>query len=72
LKNFNIVLYGGKKMPVVDITMWKGRTVQQKSELAKSITDEMVRIFKVKEDSVQVIYHEIEKENWVIGGKIFE
>ncbi|NLD48504.1 MAG: 4-oxalocrotonate tautomerase family protein [Clostridiaceae bacterium] len=59
-------------MPVVDITMWKGRTVQQKSELAKSITDEMVRIFKVKEDSVQVIYHEIEKENWVIGGKIFE
>lgn len=59
-------------MPVINITLWKGRTKEQKAEYAKAITKQMVEILKAKEESIQVIYHEVEKENWVIGGKIFE
>lgn len=59
-------------MPVINITLWKGRSKEQKAKFAKIITKEMVRILDAKEESIQVIYHEIEKENWVIGGKIFE
>ncbi|MFZ5985934.1 MAG: tautomerase family protein [Bacillota bacterium] len=59
-------------MPIIDITLWKGRTKEQKAEFATAITKEMVKILNAKEESIQVIYHEIEKENWVIGGKVFE
>ena len=31
-------------MPVIHVEMWPGRTVAQKKELAKAITDAMVRI----------------------------
>ncbi|TYQ17718.1 UNVERIFIED_CONTAM: 4-oxalocrotonate tautomerase [Acetivibrio alkalicellulosi] len=59
-------------MPVINITLWKGRTQKQKLEFAQSITKEMVRLLNVKESSVQVVYHEISKEDWIIGGKILD
>lgn len=59
-------------MPVINITLWKGRTKEQKAQFAKVITKEMVNILNTTEEAIQVIYHEIEKENWVIGGKILE
>lgn len=59
-------------MPVIDITMWSGRTLEQKRTLARAITDDMVKILGVREESLQIIFHEIDKHNWAIGGKIPE
>ena len=57
-------------MPVVQISLWSGRSQEQKNELAKTITEDFVRIMKVKAESVQVIFQEVDKSNWSIGGNI--
>ena len=59
-------------MPVVYIEMYKGRTMEQKRELAGEITESIHRIAGVRTEAIQVIFLEIEKENWAIGGKISE
>lgn len=56
-------------MPVIHVEMWKGRTVEQKNELSRAIIDSMVNIIKVRPESVQIIFSDVEKENWIIGGK---
>ena len=59
-------------MPIVKVTLWKGRSGEQKKELAKAITDSMVETINVKPESVQVIFIEVDRENWAVGGNIKE
>ncbi len=55
-------------MPIVRVEMWPGRTVQQKAELAKAITDAVVRIAKTTPEGTIVIFEDVPKENWAQGG----
>lgn len=55
-------------MPVIQITMSQGRTVEQKRELVKVVTREAARILKTREDSVRVLIYEVSKENWGNAG----
>ena len=57
-------------MPIVRVEMWSGRTREQKSELAKAITDAVVKIAKTTPEATTVIFEDIAKENWAIGGKL--
>lgn len=57
-------------MPVVTVTLWSGRSDEQKRELARAITESMVNIIQVRKENVQVIFEEIDKNNWAIGGEI--
>jgi len=59
---------GGTRMPVIRVSMWKGRTHEQKAELAKALTEVMVRIGKTSPEATTIIFEEIEKENWASGG----
>ncbi len=59
-----------KAMPVVTIQMWEGRSVDQKRELVKAITKAMVEIGKTRQEAVQVIMHDIPKQNWGTGGML--
>ncbi len=56
-------------MPVVIVEMWQGRTSVQKSQLAKGITEEFVKI-GVPEEQVRIIFKDNDKSNWAIGGKL--
>ncbi len=56
-------------MPVVFIDMWQGRTTTQKSQLARGITDEFVKI-GIPRNQVHIIFKDNEKSNWAIGGKL--
>ncbi len=56
-------------MPVVEVKLWAGRSKEQKKRIAKAITDSFVRE-GVPADAVHVIFHDVEKENWCIGGKM--
>jgi 4-oxalocrotonate tautomerase len=58
-------------MPVVNIKIVKGRTVEQKRNLARAVTDAVVRTIDVKPDAVWVLIEEYEKENWAAGGELF-
>jgi 4-oxalocrotonate tautomerase len=55
-------------MPVIQITMSQGRTVEQKRELVKILTKETARILNTGEDSVRILVYEVSKENWGNAG----
>lgn len=59
-------------MPVVRIEMLKGRTWEQKKELATVVTHEMARIAKCDLQDVQVIITEVEPSHWAVGGQFPE
>jgi 4-oxalocrotonate tautomerase len=55
-------------MPVIQITMSAGRTVEQKRELIGVLTREAARILKTKEQTIRVLIYEVSKENWGDAG----
>ncbi|MGD9673100.1 MAG: 4-oxalocrotonate tautomerase family protein [Candidatus Nitrosocosmicus sp.] len=57
-------------MPVIQITISQGRTVEQKRELIKVLTGETARIMKTQEEKIRVLIYEVSKENWGNGGLI--
>ena len=65
--SFQEVLY----MPIVRVEMWEGRTVEQKRELAKAITEDMVKIAGAKPEAVVVIFEDVPKHNWATGGVLW-
>ena len=57
-------------MPVIQITMSVGRTVEQKRELVSVLTKEAARILAAKEESVRVLIYEVSGENWGNAGTL--
>jgi len=55
-------------MPLVQITMLTGRTVDQKRKLAKRITDAMVEEAGAPREGVVVTFNELSKENYASAG----
>lgn len=55
-------------MPVVRVEMWPGRTKSQKAELARAITEAVVTIAHTTPESTIVVFEDIAKENWAVGG----
>ncbi|MCI0441570.1 MAG: tautomerase family protein [Chloroflexi bacterium] len=55
-------------MPIVRISMWTGRTKQQKAELAKAITDAMVKIGKTTPEATIIVFEDISKDDWAQSG----
>lgn len=55
-------------MPVIQITMSAGRSVEQKRELVRTLTSEAARILNTKEESVRVLIYEVTGDNWGNGG----
>jgi len=57
-------------MPVLRVSMWKGRTHEQKAELAKALTNVVTEILKAPPEATTIIFEEVDKENWAKGGKL--
>jgi 4-oxalocrotonate tautomerase len=55
-------------MPVIQVTMLQGRTVEQKRKLAERITQAMVEEAKAVKESVVVTIVEITREDYASGG----
>ena len=58
-------------MPLVTVKAVEGRTVEQKRELVKDITEAVVKNFKAQPDSVYVDIIEYNRENLAKAGKLF-
>jgi len=56
-------------MPLITVSMYPGRTQQQKDDFAKAITTSAVEILKTKEKHVIVVFDENPKENWFQAGE---
>jgi 4-oxalocrotonate tautomerase len=57
-------------MPVIQITISQGRSVEQKRELIEVLTKETARIMKTQEEKVRILTYEVSKENWGNAGII--
>src|SRR5262245_39339039 len=55
-------------MPIVTVAMYDGRTIEQKREIVKGITDLVARVTGNPAESVHVVIEEVKRENWAIGG----
>jgi 4-oxalocrotonate tautomerase len=55
-------------MPIVTVAMYSGRTQAEKDRLAETITDDMVRIWKVQKKDVVVVFQEAPHGNWYASG----
>jgi len=55
-------------MPVIQITISQGRSVEQKRELIKVLTKETARIMKTQDEKIRILIYEVSKENWGNAG----
>ncbi len=55
-------------MPILQVTLIKGRTREQKREAAKKITEAVVETLKCPPDAVKISFQEIEKEDFASAG----
>lgn len=55
-------------MPVVNVDFFEGRTPEQKREIAERITDALVTVAGSKRHAVHVIFNNVAREDFVIGG----
>lgn len=59
-----------RAMPVVTIKMYEGRTREQKDEIAKQITKTLVDVAKTSEDHCWVVFEDMKKSDFAIGGQL--
>ena len=55
-------------MPIIHVELWEGRTKENKADLAKAFTDDVVRILGSKPESVTIVFTDVKKENWAKAG----
>jgi 4-oxalocrotonate tautomerase len=55
-------------MPRIIIQAFSGRTIEQKRELVRRITDAVVEVFEVDPEIVTIRIEEGEQENFAKGG----
>ncbi len=58
-------------MPIININLLEGRTVEQKRKLVVEITDAVVKSLNVKADAVKIILQDMAKHDYAEGGVLF-
>ena len=58
-------------MPLVEITMWPGRTPDVKERLIKDVTDAVCGACGAPPEAVSVILREVAKTDWGRAGEPF-
>jgi 4-oxalocrotonate tautomerase len=56
-------------MPLIQVTLARGRTPEQLAALGKALTDAAIESIGVKPETVRVVLNECEPEHWFIGGE---
>lgn len=57
-------------MPIVNVTFFPGRTVDQKRELVKRLTDVVVEVAGTEPHDVWVTFTEVPKNDFGVGGQL--
>ncbi|MDB6086001.1 MAG: 4-oxalocrotonate tautomerase family enzyme [Gammaproteobacteria bacterium] len=58
-------------MPIVQIHLVKGRSIEQKRKLAEKVTAALTETIGVPKDTVEILLHELEVDNVAQGGMLF-
>ena len=57
-------------MPLAQISLWAGRSLDEKRKVVEEVTEAISRALDYPKDNIRVILYELPKENWGIGGKL--
>lgn len=57
-------------MPMVTVDWLEGRTPQQKAELAAAMAQAFVDIAKVSSEHVWIVFNDVKRSDWAMGGKL--
>jgi 4-oxalocrotonate tautomerase len=57
-------------MPVVRVEMLAGRSRDQKREIAETFTRELARVARCGPEHVQIIFTDVERQDWALGGAL--
>ena len=55
-------------MPVIQITISMGRSIEQKRELVNVLTEETSRIMNTDKSKIRILIYEVSRENWSNAG----
>jgi len=55
-------------MPVVNISLYAGRTAEQKAALALAVTKTISETAGIPDSATTIIFSDVEKTDWSIGG----
>ncbi len=58
-------------MPILQVHMLEGRTLEQKKRLVEALTEDVVKILNVKPEVVTIIIDEVKRSNLAKEGKLF-
>ena len=58
-------------MPIINIKMLEGRSLEQKRELVQALTRETVRILNIKPEVVEMVIEEYPLTNWASAGQLY-
>jgi len=55
-------------MPILQVELLKGRTVEQKREMVRKVTDAVIETLNCPKEAVRIIIREMELENFAKAG----
>lgn len=58
-------------MPTIRVELMEGRTVEQKRNLVKALTQACVDTLGSKAESVDVLLFDIQRHDWATGGQLW-
>ncbi len=58
-------------MPTLRVEMMEGRTLEQKKNLVKALTDAVVQTLGGKPEAVDVLLYDIKRQDWATGGELW-
>lgn len=58
-------------MPTINVQLFEGRTPEQKRAFVKAVTEATVRTLECAPDAVDILIHEVKREHWATGGKLW-
>lgn len=57
-------------MPLITVEMFEGRSLEQKRELVRALTQTFCEVAGGNPSAVQVMIRDVAKYNWSIGGEL--
>lgn len=58
-------------MPTINVQLFEGRTLEQKREFVKAVTEATCRTLGSTPESVDILITELKKEDWATGGVLW-
>jgi len=58
-------------MPTINVQLFEGRTPEQKRAFVKALTEATVATLGGSPEAVDIILHDIKREDWATGGKLW-